>query len=156
MMMNAKQELTRSSFDRIASDLRRRSMMGVMRALFTDTEQAYILSCTAHVDATSVVFTRDRGMVAGGMVQDVAHDRCWHLSLVCADRQERDAWLRAFFGARVREVWAEELHGIDHFRLFCDDKWKPVSVTNTRDLRRAHLVPLAEFDLTAIPRKFAA
>jgi hypothetical protein len=131
-------------------------MMGVMRALFTDAEHAYILSCTARVGATSAVFTRDCGMVVGGMVKDPTHDRCWHLSLVCPDRRERDAWLRAIFGARVDEVWAEELHGIDHFRLFCDDKWKPITVTNPADLRRAHLVPLAEFDLTAMPRKFAA
>jgi len=155
MMMNAKQELTTTNFDLVATALRRRSTLGVMRALFTAAEQAYVLSCTARVGATSIVFTRDRGMVAGGMVRDGAHDRCWHLSLVC-DRHERDAWLRAFFGARVSEVWAEELHGIDHYRLFCGDKWKPMTVVNVSDLRRAHLVPLDEFDLTAMPRTLVA
>lgn len=156
MMMNAKQELTTTNFDLVATALRRRSTLGVMRALFTAAEEAYVLSCTARVGATSIVFTRDRGMVVGGMVQDAAHDLCWHLSLVCAVRRERDAWLRAFFGVRVGEVWAEELHGIDHYRLFCDDRWKPITVTNASDLRRAHLVPVAEFDLTAMPRTLVA
>jgi hypothetical protein len=154
MMMNAKRELTTTNFDLVATALRRRSTLGVMRALFTAAEQAYVLSCTARVGTTSIAFTRDRGMVVGGMVRDAAHDRCWHLSLVCADRRERDAWLSAFFGARTGEVWAEELHGIDHYRLFCDDKWRPITVTNVSDLRRAHLVPLDEFNITAMPRAF--
>lgn len=112
-------------------------------------ELSYFKSCARRFGLfTTLIFTHDEGNYRYQLVSDPAHDRCWHLSLACRNKRERDAWLRAFFGEHVEKLWAEPPHvegsGVWHWRVFCDESWQPLARVNAADLRAAGIRPAAD------------
>ncbi|HEY4243692.1 MAG TPA: hypothetical protein VGM88_27960 [Kofleriaceae bacterium] len=133
-------------FGLVAKRLRFRASSGTMRGDGSQAEHKYVRRCSARAGSTTLVFTRDAGNHEFGWLADPTHDRCWHLSIASEDDTERDAWLRAFFGDRVSDLWAQTCatqyghdRGVSHWRLFCDERWNPLPEVNADDLLAADL-----------------
>lgn len=142
-------------FDSVANRMRNRARSGLFRGDVSDAEQKYVRKCSTRLGTTTLTFTRDFGNVTFGWLTDPAHERCWHLSLACADLVERDAWLRAFFGKQVEHLWVQspttslgQRREVEHWRVFCDDRWLLVgSTVHPDDLRAGGLHPVSERNL---------
>ena len=92
---------------------------------------------------TLLIFTRDSGHHTSGWWKNPQYERCWHLSISFRDpltQRQRDKdialterWTTAFFHDNKRYLWAEppyskygRLHGVWHYRVFCDEAWQPI------------------------------
>jgi hypothetical protein len=132
-----------------ARELRRRAKHGLFGGVMDAEGWRYIRHCTFDDAATltRVMFTRDVGHHTSGWLKNPDYERCWHLStsprpnlivlpgeqLAEPDMKTCGLWVRAFYGADARLVWAEspksdvgKQHGVWHWRLFCDERWQPI------------------------------
>jgi hypothetical protein len=149
-------------FDQIAKRMRFHARSGAMCGDLSADERKYVRRCSVRAGTTTLVFTRDFGN-HDGWLSDPTHDRCWHLSIACDDDNERDAWLRAFFGDHVAELWGQtcatdygQQRGVWHWRLFCDQNWEPMPSTNPDDLLAAHMYRAIDLGVSISSRHLAA
>ena len=131
--------------------LRMRSVanMGVWDGYDDEKGQRYINKCRRIDSETStvIIFTRDTGHHSSGWMKNPDFERCFHLSLSPApmriiipnaqraelSAKTKAAWLKAFYGEDAKYTWEESAkshvgkqHGVLHYRLFCDESWKPI------------------------------
>jgi hypothetical protein len=146
-------------FSGIAAELRERATTGAIDERRRDME--YVYACSRRVPETGATLcftrcmrtdTRSRGWPA-----DPACRGQLHLSVRCASRAERDAWVHAILGADVSKAWAQAKPtrtgyalGISHWYVFCDPAWRSMRVADSIELRRADLRPAIELGLAPI------
>src|SRR5262245_21305254 len=98
---------THIDFASIANQLRKRALSGSHRGTDSVADHSYVRHCRVRAGRATVIFTRDTEQHTCGWLADPALEHCWHLSVACESRTERDEWLRAFFGVHLGQVWAE-------------------------------------------------
>lgn len=112
----------------------------------SSASRRYMQDCQHYHGPTecSILFTRDTGHHTSGWWKNPDYERCFHLSLSFVafehgrsfrlpfSAKTAEKWARAFFGEDVRSVWVEPPYtdagkaaGVHHYRLFCDEAWKP-------------------------------
>ena len=148
-------------FEAIANRMHYRARSGEYCGDDSTYERRYIKKCSTRVATTTLILTRDVGTHRFGWLSESAHDRCLHLSIAGANEPERDAWLRACFGAHVEHLWGmssvtiyAEHRGVVHWRLFCDESWRPLGDIDPRSLLAAGMRPAR--DLGILSRALAA
>lgn len=116
----------------------------------TPSAQRYIQSCWYYhkPTETAFIFTRECGYHSGGWWKNPEYERCYHLSLrnlaydggfpvsLPFNWKMASKWVKAFFGDDASLTWHEGPHtstgkieGIHHYRLFCDQSWRPIKPT---------------------------
>lgn len=106
----------------------------------------YLDRCRHYCSNTSalMIFTRDIGMHTSGWWKNPDYERCYHLSISFAAREQAEffplphnhkvarRWCEAIFHDRTKLLWIEppfSEHGkardVYHYRLFCDEAWQP-------------------------------
>ena len=104
----------------------------------TQLTMPYMQACIhdyAPLDAR-IIFTRDTGHHSSGWWKNPEYERCEHLSMSFADgfaKRKGEILARAFFGDSAKLLWIEPPYSsagkqkeVWHYRLFCDEAWKPI------------------------------
>jgi len=83
-----------------------------------------------------VIYTRDIGHHTSGFLKNPDYERCYHLSLSFPGGRNRKAFntiINNIFGHDKKWIWTEPPYsekgkkaGVWHYRLFCNDHWKPI------------------------------
>lgn len=103
---------------------------------------SHVYSIASDISAR-MIYSRDSGHHSGGWWKNPDYERCYHLSIsFCVnptdaplpfDRKEAQKIANAFFEGDTRLCWVEPPYtdrgkacGVHHYRLFCDEQWKPI------------------------------
>lgn len=98
----------------------------------------YIESCRWYIERidAQVIMTRDIGYHTSGWWKNPDYERCYHLSIDYPGGMnlKKTEWLlNALFGHNRKLMWCEPPYsehgkklGVYHYRLFCDEAWKPI------------------------------
>jgi hypothetical protein len=151
-------QVARIDYVAIAARLRDAAERGLLGDHLDTVAALYVLDCSHRIGTSTIVFTREFGPLRRHGYSDPDHMHGYHLSLSCFERAERDTWVRAFFEANVPLLWAcwwwtagGREHQVSHWRLFCDEQWKAISVRNTAEVLRAGWKPASELGLAVHP-----
>lgn len=100
--------------------------------------QMYLESCRwliERIDAI-VIMTRDVGYHTCGWWKNPDYERCYHVSISYpgGTNFKKTEWLlNMLFGESRRMMWCEPPYSSEgkknevyHYRLFCDENWKPI------------------------------
>lgn len=116
-----------------------------MRPVHSQGKSPYFRRCRWRLGPIGCIllFTRDIGYHTSGWWKNPDYERCYHLSLSFVDPptgepRPRDAvltslFVEALFGLDKRWLWCEPPYSpkgkqldVWHYRLFCNDHWKPI------------------------------
>lgn len=83
-----------------------------------------------------VIMTRDAGYHTSGWWKNPDYERCYHVSISypTGTNFRKTEWLLyALFGNERKKMWCEPPYSkegksaeVYHYRLFCDENWKPI------------------------------
>ena len=98
----------------------------------------YLRECTWFLEkfACTLVFSRDAGHHTCGWWKNPDYERCYHLSLSWRAGRNKNAFntiIISLFGRNKKLIWTEgpfsdvgKKNGVWHYRVFCDENWKPI------------------------------
>lgn len=98
----------------------------------------YFESCRWFIERIGavVILTRDVGYHTSGWWKNPDYERCYHLSISYpgGTNFKKTEWLlNALFGSDRKMMWCEPPYSktgkeleVYHYRLFCDEAWKPI------------------------------
>lgn len=98
----------------------------------------YLDDCIWHIPMyqVTIIYTREYGYHTGGWWKNPDYERCWHLSISFPGGKDKKVLkdiLFLLFAPNEKLLWVEgpasdigKQNDVWHYRLFCDEKWKPI------------------------------